>query len=245
VVRDAYSPGEGARILAKASSLLSLAPILGPILGGYLQVRLWLASRLRRTCTGRPGSLDRRSKYMTESNAQPNPRADALGEPGRTYAEVFRSPAFWAYALPGALSYASIFVFISGTPIRADQGSRRGNPTLRVSVRSRRPRLSRRHADLPATAQPHRHTARVLGLGTTVGLLGGMGFLALVLADFHHWTLVVAAQFVVMTAHGINFHAPSPDRWPFSGKGRRRRRPVRLRDDGGSPDCRYRSKQKP
>jgi DHA1 family bicyclomycin/chloramphenicol resistance-like MFS transporter len=45
----------------------------------------------------------------------------------------------------------------------------------------------------------------VLALGTTVGLAGGMGFLLLVLAGISHWTLVVGAQFVVMTAHGINF----------------------------------------
>ena len=45
IIRDAYSPAEGARVLAKASSLLSLAPILGPILGGYLQVSFgWRAA---------------------------------------------------------------------------------------------------------------------------------------------------------------------------------------------------------
>ena len=38
MIRDAYAPAEGARMLAKASSLLSLAPIFGPVLGGYLQV---------------------------------------------------------------------------------------------------------------------------------------------------------------------------------------------------------------
>jgi DHA1 family bicyclomycin/chloramphenicol resistance-like MFS transporter len=38
IIRDAYSPAEGARVMARALSLLALAPILGPILGGYLQV---------------------------------------------------------------------------------------------------------------------------------------------------------------------------------------------------------------
>jgi DHA1 family bicyclomycin/chloramphenicol resistance-like MFS transporter len=60
---------------------------------------------------------------------------------------------------------------------------------------------------------------RVLALGTTVGLAGGLGFLLLVLAGISHWTLVVMAQFIVMTAHGINFPctqsgslAPFPDK---------------------------------
>jgi len=38
IIRDAYSPAEGARVMARALSLLALAPILGAILGGYLQV---------------------------------------------------------------------------------------------------------------------------------------------------------------------------------------------------------------
>ena len=38
IIRDAYAPAEGARMLAKASSLLSLVPIFGPIAGSYLQV---------------------------------------------------------------------------------------------------------------------------------------------------------------------------------------------------------------
>ncbi len=38
MVHDAFAPAEGARMLAKASSLLALAPLFGPVLGSYLQV---------------------------------------------------------------------------------------------------------------------------------------------------------------------------------------------------------------
>jgi DHA1 family bicyclomycin/chloramphenicol resistance-like MFS transporter len=45
IVRDAYAPEDSVRVIARASTWLSLAPILGPILGSYLQVSFgWRAA---------------------------------------------------------------------------------------------------------------------------------------------------------------------------------------------------------
>jgi DHA1 family bicyclomycin/chloramphenicol resistance-like MFS transporter len=116
IIRDAYTPAEGARVLARALSLLALAPILGPILGGYLQVSFgWRAAFVALALAGLAvwaASL----RHLTESNKQLNPMAMRPASLVRTYLDVVRTPAFWAYALPGSISYASIFVFISGTP---------------------------------------------------------------------------------------------------------------------------------
>jgi DHA1 family bicyclomycin/chloramphenicol resistance-like MFS transporter len=203
VVRDVYSPSDGARILAKASSLLSLAPILGPILGSYLQVSFgWRAAFVAHALVGLTVWIAA-LKYMTESNAQPNPRAMALGELGKAYAEVFRSLGFWAYALPGALSYASIFVFISGASFVLikvlNVATEHYGYMFSLGV------LGYLSGTLICRRLLNSHGIQgVLRLGTTVGLLGGIGFLALILADFHHWFVIVAALFVVMVAHGIN-----------------------------------------
>jgi DHA1 family bicyclomycin/chloramphenicol resistance-like MFS transporter len=143
-------------------------------------------------------------RSMKESNTKPNPDAMRLGNLASTYLGVIRTPAFWAYALPGAISYAAIFVFISGTPFVLIRVL--GVPTqyygylfafgvcgyLGGTLICRR-LLGKIGID------------RVLALGTTIGLVGGLGFLGLVLADVRHWALVVAAQFVVMMAHGLNF----------------------------------------
>ncbi|MDO8787672.1 MAG: multidrug effflux MFS transporter [Sulfuritalea sp.] len=218
IIRDAYSPAEGARVLAKASSLLALAPILGPILGGYLQVAFgWRAAFVALALAGLTVWVAA-LRFLKESNSQPNPHAMRLSSLVRTYGDVLRSPAFWAYALPGSISYASIFVFISGTPFVLIRVL--GVPTqyygylFAIGV----------CGYLGGTLICRRLIGkigvdRVLALGTTVGLFGGLGFLLLVLAGVSHWTLVVAAQFVVMTAHGINFPctqsgslAPFPDK---------------------------------
>ena len=64
IIRDAHSAADGARVLAKASSLLSLAAISGPVLGSYLQVAfgfgvlgtLWFAWRGRDSVAPTPAA---------------------------------------------------------------------------------------------------------------------------------------------------------------------------------------------
>ena len=218
VIRDAYSPAEGARVLAKASSLLALAPILGPILGSYLQVAFgWRAAFLALALAGLAVWIAA-LLHMKESNSKPNPDAMRLASLGRTYLDVVRTPAFWAYALPGAISYASIFVFISGTPFLLIKVL--GVPTQYYGYLFAVGVCGYLSGTLVCRRLLGRiGIARVLALGTTVGLVGGLGFLGLVLIDVRHWALVVAAQFLVMTAHGINFPcaqsgslAPFPDK---------------------------------
>lgn len=216
IIRDAYSPADGARVLAKASSMLALAPILGPILGGYLQVTFgWRAAFVALALAGLAVWIAA-LRSMKESNSNPNPDAMRLGSLTRTYLDVMHTPAFWAYALPGAISYASIFVFISGTPFVLIR-------VLGVATQYYGYLFAFGVCGyLSGTLICRRllgriGVERVLALGTTLGMIGGLGFLGLVLADVRHWALVVAAQFLVMTAHGINFPcAQSGSLAPFS-----------------------------
>jgi DHA1 family bicyclomycin/chloramphenicol resistance-like MFS transporter len=204
IVRDAYSPVDGAHVMAKASSLLALAPILGPILGGYLQVSFgWRAAFVALALAGVAVWIAA-LRRLKESNGEPNLKAMQLGNLVATYRDVVRTPAFWAYALPGSISYASIFVFISGTPFVLIKVL--GVPTQYYGYLFAIGVLGYLGGTLICRRLLGRiGMARVLALGSTVGMLGGLGFLLLVLAGVSHWTLVVGAQFVVMTAHGINF----------------------------------------
>ena len=218
IVRDAYSPAEGARVLARALSLLALAPIFGPILGGYLQVAFgWRAAFVALALAGLAMWVAA-MRHLTESNLQRNPAAMQPTGLARAYLDVVRTPAFWAYALPGSISYASIFVFISGTPFVLIKVL--GVPTQYYGYLFAFGVLGYLGGTLICRRLLGRiGVPRVLALGTSVGMLGGLGFLLLVLAGISHWTLVVTAQFVVMTAHGMNFPcaqsgslAPFPDK---------------------------------
>jgi DHA1 family bicyclomycin/chloramphenicol resistance-like MFS transporter len=204
IIRDAYTPAEGARVLARASSLLSLAPILGPILGGYLQVAFgWRAAFVALALAGLAVWIAA-LRRMKESNRTPNPEAMRMGSLARGYLDVARTREFWAYALPGAISYATIFAFISGTPFVLIKVL--GVPISHYGYYFAIGVLGY----LGGTILCRRLLGRIglqraLLVGTSIGMAGGVGFLVLVLADVRHVALVVAAQFVVMAAHGVNF----------------------------------------
>jgi DHA1 family bicyclomycin/chloramphenicol resistance-like MFS transporter len=204
IIRDAYTPAEGARVLARASSLLSLAPILGPILGGYLQVAFgWRAAFVALALAGLAVWIAA-LRRMKESNRKPNPEAMRMGSLARGYLDVARTREFWAYALPGAISYATIFAFISGTPFVLIKVL--GVPISHYGYYFAIGVLGY----LGGTILCRRLLGRIglqraLLMGTAIGMAGGVGFLVLVLADVRHVALVVAAQFVVMAAHGVNF----------------------------------------
>lgn len=204
VIRDAYTPADGARMLAKASSLLSLAPIFGPILGGYLQVAFgWRAAFVALAVTGLVVWIAALFR-MRESNVQINPQSLRPDSLVHGYLGVARSPAFWAYALPGTLSYASIFAFISGTPFVLIRVL--GIPTEHYGYYFACGVLGY----LGGTLLCRRMIGRIglqrsLEVGTFIGLIGGLGFLAMVMAGWNNGFMVIGAQFVVMLAHGINF----------------------------------------
>lgn len=204
IVRDTYTPAEGARVIAKASSLLALAPLLGPIAGGYLQVAFgWRAAFFTLTACGL-AVLIAATLRLTETNLRPNPEATQPRHLLAIYLKVMRTPAFWAYTLPGALSYSAIFIFISGSSyvlIRILGVSTEFYGYLyAVGV------LGYLGGTLICRRRLGSHGLQAtLALGTGIGLAGGVLFLVLALAGVRHWSLVVLAQFLVMGAHGINF----------------------------------------
>lgn len=204
LVRDAFAPADGARMLAKASLLLALAPLFGPVLGGYLQVWFgWRAAFVFHTLFG-IALLATTWRLFRETNRHPNPEATRLGPLTATYCRIASTDFFWAWMLPGALSYAAIFVFISGSSFVLIDVL--GVPThyygycfafgvtgyLLGTIVCRR-LLAR--LGLP----------RALMVGVSLALFSGLLFALLVLSGVQHWSVVLLCQFLTMGAHGINF----------------------------------------
>jgi DHA1 family bicyclomycin/chloramphenicol resistance-like MFS transporter len=204
IVRDAYAPDDSARVIARASTWLSLAPLLGPILGSYLQVGFgWRAAFVAHALLG-AGLLAAVLARLPETNTHKNARATELAGLLANYRLVLGAREFWAHALPGALSYGAIFAFISGSSlllIRVLQV-----PTawfgycfaFGVSGYLSGTIVCRR-------LLPHFGQAGTLRIGSALSLAAGALFLVAVGSGLAHWSLVVGAMFLTMGAHGINF----------------------------------------
>jgi MFS transporter, DHA1 family, multidrug resistance protein len=120
IVRDVHGHGpkgrEGAaRVLAYMSMATALAPALGPILGGFLEVWFgWRSNFLALTAYGAAG-LVATFVMLPETNAH---RVREATHPGRmlaTYASLLGHRSYLGFALCFAFGYSSIFAFISGS----------------------------------------------------------------------------------------------------------------------------------
>jgi DHA1 family bicyclomycin/chloramphenicol resistance-like MFS transporter len=204
VVRDAYAPEHSVRVIAKASTWLSLAPIFGPILGSYLQVTFGWRAAFAALGIFSACVMAVTFFRLPETNVHKNPQATALRGLLANYRLVLGSREFWSYALPGALSYGAVFSFISGSSFVLIQVL--DVPTawfgfcfafgvtgyLAGTIVCRR-------------MQPRLGTMRTFYFGTGLSLAAGIVFLTAVTAGAAHWTLLLAAMFLTMGAHGINF----------------------------------------
>ncbi len=204
IVRDAYPPENSARVIARASTWISIAPIIGPILGSYLQVsfgwRAAFAALAVFTAIVFAASVMR----LPETNEHKNPHATDFSGLLNNYQIVLRTRLFWSFALPGAFSYASIFLFISGSSfvlINVLQV-----PTewfgycfgLGVSGYMTGTLICRRLLKTISSAD-------ALRIGTGCALLAGLFFLVATIAGLAHWSTMVVAMFLTMVAHGIIF----------------------------------------
>lgn len=115
IVRDLRSPSEGARLLASASSIMSVAPLAGPVLGAYLFVAFGWRSAFAVLAAFSLLLAAAAATRLAETNLHRNPEALRLRPMLRIYAEVARSPAFRAYTLASTATYGGLFAFISGS----------------------------------------------------------------------------------------------------------------------------------
>jgi DHA1 family bicyclomycin/chloramphenicol resistance-like MFS transporter len=204
VVRDAYPPQDSAKLLARASTWISLAPIIGPIIGSYLQVAFgWRAAfgalGIFSACVMAACIL-----HLPETNQHKNPQATNIAGLLANYRLVLGSREFWLNVTPGALSYGGIFMFISGSSFVLIEVL--GVPTqwfgycfaLGVSGYMTGTLICRRLLKTISGEQ-------ALRIGTACSLTAGIYFLVATLLGFWHWAVVVLAMFLAMASHGINF----------------------------------------
>ena len=115
IIRDTFEPAAGARALARASTLLAIAPVAGPVIGSILEVRFGFRAAFVFIAAIGAVLFAVAARRLPETLAHPNPRALDTGALAAGYAAVSRSPVFLAYTLVGAAAYGGVFAFISGS----------------------------------------------------------------------------------------------------------------------------------
>src|SRR5262245_9210252 len=204
IIRDAFDLQHGARVLAQASTIIALGPLLGPILGSVLEVNFGHRAAFIVIGTIAAVLLVATLSRLTETNRNLDPRATRPHALAAGYAAVARSPVFRANTLAGAASYGGVFAFLSGSPFVLTQVL--GVPTawfgvcfaLAVSGYLLGTIVCRR-------LLAHRSVVRTMRVGATIALIAAVAMVALADAGVHHWTALVLPQFVYFMAHGINF----------------------------------------
>lgn len=115
IVRDLYSPEEGARALSKGLSGLGVAACLGPLLGGVIVDFFgWRAALMTLTLFG-AGALYLIVRHFEETLAAPHAEALRPAVLARTGAMILRNRRFWAFTLLSTSSFGGLFCFLTAS----------------------------------------------------------------------------------------------------------------------------------
>lgn len=114
-VRDLFPPDEGARIFSHAMLVLGMAPLLAPLIGGYLLVSLGWRSIFVLQC-GIAGLVLGAVFLRLPAAGTGSARVMHPVQIARDYGAILADPRFLAFALAGGVSNAGMFAYITGSP---------------------------------------------------------------------------------------------------------------------------------
>ncbi|MCH6583681.1 MAG: multidrug effflux MFS transporter [Gammaproteobacteria bacterium] len=114
VVRDVYGDKRAAGVLAYVTAAMTLAPMIGPVMGGYLvDTTGWRAIFV--TIAIVAALLFVIVAYRLPET-RPDTNADATIPVGQGYASVLRNATYLKFLAYGTLSQAAFFGFVAGAP---------------------------------------------------------------------------------------------------------------------------------
>jgi MFS transporter, DHA1 family, multidrug resistance protein len=116
MVRDLYARDQAARVLSIIGMALSVAPAVGPVVGGYLQV--WFNWHAIFAALGAVGLVLLVTIVLAMPETNRSPDAQAL-RPSRivsSFAELIRNPTYIGYMAVGAVSLGGLFTFHAAAP---------------------------------------------------------------------------------------------------------------------------------
>jgi DHA1 family bicyclomycin/chloramphenicol resistance-like MFS transporter len=116
MVRDLFPPEQAVRVYSALMLVMGVAPILAPLIGGYLLVWLGWPSIFWALAAFGLACLVAVVVGLPETQPQRTGTAPGLGAAFASYGAILRHPQFLRYALVGGCSMAGMFAYIAGSP---------------------------------------------------------------------------------------------------------------------------------
>lgn len=202
IVRDVYGPHDAARMLSYIGTAMALAPLLGPVLGGWLTV--WSGWRATFVfLTGYSLLLVLGLCFvLRETNAHRDAAATSPARMWHNFLTLLRDRRYRGVLLCNALAYSGLFAFISASPFvfinmfgfsPQQMGLAFGAMVSGYMCGSTASgRLSRRFGP-----------ERLLHRGAVLSVVAGAAMLALALAGVHHPLAVMVPMWFSAAAIGL------------------------------------------
>lgn len=115
IVRDVHGAERAGPTLAKIAAAMGIAPLIGPVIGGYLTDAFgWRSCFVALSTVGGLALLGVWF-LLGETNERQDPTATRPGRILGNMAAMIRNPAYVSYTLAAAGSYSGLFAFISGS----------------------------------------------------------------------------------------------------------------------------------
>lgn len=206
IVRDIYGPKDAARALSYISAAMAAAPLIGPVLGGWLAVTFdWRATFVFLLLVAL-GQLVATLRMLAESNRHLNPEATRPAQIAANFGQLLASRSFRGALLCNGLSYAALFAFISGSPfvfINLFGFTPEGMGLAFGAMVSGFILGSTSSGRLASRLGP----ATILRMGAWLGFAASAAMLALALAGIQHPAAIMAPMWLV--ACSIGFTMPN------------------------------------
>lgn len=117
MVRDLFPVSESAKVFSLLLLVVGFSPMIAPTAGGYVTDAFgWHAVFIILTVMGvailAATALWLPDSYKPDKTMSLKPRPIIMN-----FLEVFRQPQFYTYAITGAIAFAGLFAYVSGSPI--------------------------------------------------------------------------------------------------------------------------------
>ena len=202
IVRDCHGPEQAAQVMSRALAWMALAPITGPLLGGFLEEAFgWRANLIAIAAAGAV-MLWFALRNLAETNRHRNPQATAPRELASTYALIIRSRTFLTYTFFAPGTFCALYSFISGSPFVAirvlgiaprEFGLLFGGVVIGFIV----------GAALGRRSLPRWGIAGTIRRGAILQASGGVTLLILALFDVQTVWSLMGPMFVILLGHGL------------------------------------------